>query len=202
MSNSTKQKVFEVTTEHGFGANLADRIQTDAPRCHSARSESTPKNAKTRVIVRVRHNMAKTPTYNTWQAMRRRCYEPQFFGFANYGGKGIRVCESWLTSFTAFLADMGIKPVGASIDRIDGAGDYEPSNCRWASRTVQARNRSSFVKLTPSKVVQIRWLHRSGMTSRDIARLFGLRSQSMVTFIMNGSNWADVPDSLGHEWSR
>jgi hypothetical protein len=69
-----------------------------------------------------------------------RCFDPNHPEYPNYGGRGITVCERWLT-FENFLADMGDPPRGMSIDRIDVNGDYEPSNCRWATQSVQNRNR-------------------------------------------------------------
>ncbi|PWT89275.1 MAG: hypothetical protein C5B54_09170 [Acidobacteria bacterium] len=71
-----------------------------------------------------------------------RCYRTTDAAFADYGGRGIKVCQRWLDSFENFLADMGSRPsMQHSLDRRDGNGDYEPNNCRWATKSEQAQNR-------------------------------------------------------------
>lgn len=81
----------------------------------------------------------RSPTYNTWLGMRERCYNPHNVRYALYGARGIRVCTAWQT-FSNFLADMGEKPVGYTLDRINPDEDYFPENCRWATYTEQNLN--------------------------------------------------------------
>lgn len=88
-----------------------------------------------------------SPEYITWMSMRERCHNSKQKNYVNYGGRGITVCERW-DRFESFLADMGPCSPGMSIDRIDNSGNYEPSNCRWADRKTQCRNRRSNRLLT------------------------------------------------------
>lgn len=94
-----------------------------------------------------KHGMFGTPTYNSWVSMIQRCLNSNYPGFANYGGRGVSVCESW-REFENFIADMGERPDGTSIDRIDVNGNYEPGNCRWATRSVQSSNQRRHQTIT------------------------------------------------------
>lgn len=95
-----------------------------------------------------RHGLARraserTTEYSTWLAMKQRCSNPKNLRFRHYGGRGIKVCDQWTQSFSNFLADMGPKPgKDYSIDRINNDGDYEPSNCRWATIAEQHANQT------------------------------------------------------------
>lgn len=110
-----------------------------------------------------------TPTYRTWVAMRARCLNPNVINYANYGGRGIKVCERW-DDFENFLADMGLKPSPKhSIDRIDNDGNYESGNCHWATKLEQARN-SRAQKLSESDILRIESLHLDGVSYPEIAK--------------------------------
>lgn len=91
------------------------------------------------------HGKCYTRTYKTWRAMLDRCNRSGINGYKNYGGRGITVCEQWKSSFENFLKDMGERPDGHVIDRIDVNGNYESGNCRWVTRKQSSRNRRDVV---------------------------------------------------------
>lgn len=90
--------------------------------------------------IRTRHGLAHTRTYKSWQSMHQRCQNQKCDGFKYWGGRGIKVCGRW-HRFENFLEDLGERPEGLTLDRIDNDGDYVPGNCRWATATEQNNNK-------------------------------------------------------------
>lgn len=107
---------------------------------------------KQTALRRFKHGGLHTKEYHTWQRMKQRCYNETCEDFKEYGGRGIKVCDSWIDSFENFLKDIGKAPEKiSSLDRIDVNGNYEPSNCRWATPQTQAYNQRIYKSSSTGK---------------------------------------------------
>jgi hypothetical protein len=138
--------------------------------------------SSTQSRIAIRHN--PTPTYQSWRHIFQRCYNPKHNAYNRYGGRGIKVCDRWLESYENFLLDMGERPIGMYLDRIDNNGDYTPENCRWATPKEQARNKRNNHLLTYNG--ETRCL-------AEWAEITGIHPQTLINRIRNG--W-DVPKAL------
>lgn len=123
-------------------------------------------------------------TYRTWASMVQRCSNPLRQSWKHYGGRGIKVCDRWKT-FDGFLEDMGKRPEGMTLDRIDSDGDYEPKNCRWADSTTQARNSKQVVWVEINGVRRrlVEWCEILGVsvhTVRDRVKYYGHTYESAL----------------------
>lgn len=121
------------------------------------------------------HGMTNKPPYRTWSGMISRCTSKGSQQWRYYGGRGIKVCERW-RKFENFFSDMGIPPVGMTLDRIDPNGDYCPENCRWATPFQQSRNRRNSRMLTHKGMT---------LTVTEWARALGISTSAMVGRIAN-----------------
>lgn len=129
------------------------------------------------------------PAYYVWASMKDRCYNPKSASFSNYGGRGITVCDRWKSSYKDFYSDMGPRPDGYSIDRIDVDGNYEPGNCRWADQKTQQRNQRRAVFVTIEGVK-----HRA----IELAEQHGLKVDTIVERSAKGMTFADVVSTEAH----
>jgi len=126
---------------------------------------------------RFKHGYSRTTEHNAWKSMKARCYNKNYDHYKDYGGRGIIVCDRWLRSFENFISDMGEKPTSQhSVDRIDNNGNYEPVNCRWATRKEQARNKRSTIKITHNGAIK---------TISELATEHGLKYETLRWRIMD-----------------
>lgn len=132
--------------------------------------------------------------YCTWSSMMQRCENTRNKAYKHYGGRGIKVCERWRT-FENFLSDMGPRPAGTSIDRIDNDGGYEPGNCRWATTEIQSRNRQN--SIGPVAIALMRHMRRRKATTADLVHAFGC-CELTVLQVTKGAFPGAPRDAIGY----
>jgi len=127
---------------------------------------------------RLRHKEWMSPEYQAWTDIKSRCLRPSHKAFPHYGGRGIKICDRWLYSFNNFLSDLGQRPSKLhSVDRIDNDGNYEPSNCRWATKLEQSTNRRN-----------TKWIvyNEEKISVSAFARIAGVKATNMHSRINRG----------------
>ena len=154
---------------------------------------TTGKTKTCKKFIKIEHGLSKSRLHRIWSAMKDRCSNPKNMGYKNYTARGISVCDEWKNSFIAFkewaLAN-GYKD-NLTIDRIDNNGNYEPSNCRWATRNQQARNTSRTLKISFNGKTQcaVDWAKEVGIsaeTIRDrIQRMKWSVEKTLTTLVLN-----------------
>lgn len=149
--------------------------------CGCLRDDARRKSTKVRGYAL--HNSRE---YQTWCGIKQRCHCPTYRLFKDYGGRGITVCDRWRDSFENFLADMGPRPEGYSIERADVNGNYEPSNCKWIPRADQNKNTR-----TTKRVV----LHGEVVHQAEAARRLGVHPQTVAHWLA-GRRACSRPDGL------
>lgn len=124
------------------------------------------------------HGLSRSTTYQSWKMMKSRCLNPNYNFYSYYGGRGISICQEWVDSFEAFLKDMGERPDGLTLDRINYDGDYEPSNCRWASREDQVDNRRNGILYSFKGIT---------LSPKEWARVLGVKRSQLYLATYHGA---------------
>ena len=128
----------------------------------------------------------QSATYNSWRSMIQRCTNPNHEHYLDYGGRGLQIYAPWY-DFKNFLEDMGIRPEGTSLDRVNNESGYYPANCMWATQQQQRRNSRS-VKLNDEYAYKIRVLKESGMKIKELSVMFDV-SESAIKNVLYRGDW-------------
>lgn len=159
-----------------------------------------------------KHGMVNSKEYNSWQSAKQRCTNKNNKDYKDYGGKGIKMCNEWLGSFEQFFEDMGERPVGCTLDRIDRNSNYEPSNCRWANIFTQNHNKRSrnendkenyrnIRKMDYGYVVKIIHEHaiRTSLTIKNLDSAIKIRDQWEDDYKANPKEWVQKTNNKQYE---
>lgn len=133
---------------------------------------------------KAKHAVSGTPMYQVWAGMRDRCRNQKNKYYDRYGGRGITICERW-DSFENFCADMGERPAGLTIERIDNDKGYSPDNCRWATAAEQNRNKTGVLKITIDGVTRClsEWAREVGVTRHYLAYRIKKNGQDAIAVV-------------------
>jgi hypothetical protein len=168
-----------VKTTNGAGLRLGSTVS-----CGCFNAENARRIGKEFGGGKTIHGMSNTPEFRAWRGMKDRCYNPKHESYANYGGRGIIVCDAWVCNFVQFFAEMGPRPSAKhSIDRIDNDGPYSPDNCRWATRLEQEANKRS------NKVVEV---NGDKVCLAEAARRLGLNENLVRSRVRRGRPIAGI----------
>lgn len=126
-----------------------------------------------------KHGMWYSVEYKAYYAMLNRCLNPNYHAFNRYGGRGIKVCPRWRTSFMSFFVDMGYRPANTSLDRKNNDANYTPDNCRWATKQQQQNNKSRTTKLSRDDVIRVKALIAKGVSYKKIGDQFGVSAATI-----------------------
>lgn len=146
------------------------------------------------------HGLTYSPEWRSWRSMKNRCLTPTHKSYDRY--KNISICDRWIDSFENFLADMGPKPRGTSLDRIDTYGGYSPENCRWATPQQQARNtsRNRIIEHNGQSLTLKEWAEKIGVARDTIARRLRSGRYSIAESLYPGSLKKGQPLIAGREY--
>ena len=132
------------------------------------------------------HGMSKYKEYSVWETMKARCYNSNVKAYKYYGARGISVCDRWLQGIENFYSDMGKRPTDKhDIDRIDSNGNYEPNNCRWATKTQNSRNRECVI-MSMEKARELRAMRdNTTLSFKKIGMKFGIGKSHAMSIYKN-----------------
>ncbi len=156
--------------------------------CGCYRKEKSSLNGKKAKTHGHSINYKQTKTYQSWVSMKSRCLDKRNKNYKRYKDKKIKICDRWKNSFENFLKDMGERPEGTTLDRVDNDGNYEKSNCKWVDRKTQARNRST-TKLTMNDVIKIR---ASYLINKELHKKIAVRygvTPTTIGSVLNNKTW-------------